>query len=102
MALGAGETTLLRMVTGLLHDRQWRQADQADLRSTVSRTATAGRFGEHDERDCADCAAREWSNQEEPELVDDRKQVIDPMTAYQILNVMEGVIQRGTAQKLRC
>ena len=37
------------------------------------------------------CAAREWSGQQEPELVDDRKQVIDPMSAFQITNIMEGV-----------
>jgi penicillin-binding protein 1A len=45
--------------------------------------------------------AREWSNQKEPELGDDRKQVIDPMSAFQITNIMEGVVQSGTAQKLK-
>jgi penicillin-binding protein 1A len=32
-----------------------------------------------------------------PSLPDEREQVLDPATAYQMVNIMEGVIQRGTA-----
>ena len=35
--------------------------------------------------------------QQEPELIDDRKQIIDPHTAYQMTSILEGVVQRGTA-----
>jgi penicillin-binding protein 1A len=56
---------------------------------------------QHDNRDCTNCSAREWANQVEPELVDDRPQIIDPMTAYQMTHIMEGVIERGTATKLK-
>jgi len=34
-------------------------------------------------------------------LIDHRAQVIDPMTAYQITSMMEGVVQRGTATVVR-
>ena len=34
-----------------------------------------------------------WKNQPEPQLVDRREQVLDPMTAYQITSMMEGVVQ---------
>ena len=37
----------------------------------------------------------------EPTLIDRREQVMDPMTAYQITSIMEGVVQRGTATVLR-
>jgi penicillin-binding protein 1A len=50
----------------------------------------------HDERICQSCDAAKWDNQEEPKLIDNREQVIDPLTAYQITSIMEGVIQRGT------
>ncbi|MGH9916667.1 MAG: penicillin-binding transpeptidase domain-containing protein, partial [Pyrinomonadaceae bacterium] len=50
---------------------------------------------------CETCTAEDWKNQPEPELVDDRDQVLDPMTAYQITSMMEGVIQRGTATILK-
>ena len=50
----------------------------------------------HDQRECRGCGADKWQNQTEPSLVDRREQVIDPMTAYQITSMMEGVVQRGT------
>ena len=34
-------------------------------------------------------------------LIDSREQVLDPMTAYQITSMMEGVVLRGTATTLR-
>jgi penicillin-binding protein 1A len=55
----------------------------------------------HDGRDCTNCAARQWSGQQEPQLVDDRKQVLDPMSAFQMVSIMEGVVQSGTAQRLK-
>ena len=51
----------------------------------------------HDQRECRGCEADKWANQPEPALVDKREQVLDPMTAYQITSMMEGVVQRGTA-----
>jgi penicillin-binding protein 1A len=50
----------------------------------------------HDERICQGCDATHWDNQDEPKLIDTREQVLDPLTAYQITSIMEGVIQRGT------
>ena len=51
----------------------------------------------HDARECKGCNAEKWKGQVEPALVDDRRQIIDPHTAYQITSIMEGVVQRGTA-----
>jgi penicillin-binding protein 1A len=56
----------------------------------------------HDQRECRGCDAPEgWKNQPEPQLIDRREQVLDPMTAYQITSMMEGVVQFGTASALR-
>jgi penicillin-binding protein 1A len=55
----------------------------------------------HDQRECRGCDADRWRNQPEPSLVDRREQVLDPMTAYQVTSMMEGVVQRGTAPILR-
>ena len=50
------------------------------------------------QRECRGCdAPGGWKNQPEPQLVDRREQVLDPMTAYQITSMMEGVVQAGTA-----
>lgn len=51
----------------------------------------------HGERVCEACNAGDWQNQEEPNVVDNRETVLDPMTSYQITSMMQGVIQRGTA-----
>jgi len=95
-ALGAGETTLLRMVTAYaMFDNGGRRVKP----TLVDRIQD--RYGHtvyrHDERECKDCDAKKWANQAEPSLIDRREQVLDPMTAYQITSIMEGVVQRGTA-----
>ena len=100
MALGAGETTLLRMVTGYsMLDNGGKQIKATFIDRIQDRYGRT--IWRHDDRDCSNCAAREWTGQQEPTLVDDRKQVIDPMSAFQMTNIMEGVVQSGTAQKLK-
>ncbi len=95
-ALGAGETTLLRMVTAYaMFDNGGRR-----VRPTLI-DRIQDRYGHtvyrHDERECIGCDAKKWQNQPEPSLIDRREQVLDPMTAYQITSMMEGVVLRGTA-----
>jgi penicillin-binding protein 1A len=51
----------------------------------------------HDNRQCNECNAKAWTGQDEPEIIDEREQVLDPMTAYQITSMLEGVVQHGTA-----
>jgi penicillin-binding protein 1A len=55
----------------------------------------------HDERQCMGCTADHWAHQAEPELIDDRRQILDPHTAYQMTSILEGVVQRGTGKVLR-
>ena len=100
MALGAGETTVLRMVTAYSMLANGGKRIQPTLIDRIQ-----DRFGKtlyrHDQRLCQGCEAPKWSNQNEPKLVDNREQVLDPLTAYQITTIMEGVVQRGTAQVIK-
>ena len=100
MALGAGETTVLRMVTAYSVIANGGRSIEPSLIDRVQ-----DRYGrtiyKHDQRFCADCNSREFDGQREPQLVDERDQVLDPMTAYQITSMMEGVVQRGTATRVR-
>src|SRR5579862_7781091 len=95
-ALGAGETTLLRMVTAYSMFANGGRRVNATLIDRIQ-----DRYGrtiyKHDQRECRACDATKWENQAEPGLIDRREQVLDPMTAYQITSIMEGVVQRGTA-----
>jgi len=100
MALGAGETTLLRMVTGYsMFDNGGRRIKPTLIDRIQDRYGRT--IFRHDERECSGCEATKWDNQPEPTLTDKRPVVLDPMTAYQITNIMEGVIQRGTATVMR-
>lgn len=99
-ALGAGETTVLRMVTAYSMFDNGGKRIKPTLIDRIQ-----DRYGhtiyKHDQRECRGCDADKWANQPEPALVDRREQVIDPMTAYQITSMMEGVVQRGTGTALR-
>ncbi len=95
-ALGAGETTLLRMVGAYAMFDNGGRKIQPTLIDRIQ-----DRYGhtvyKHDARECRGCDADKWANQNEPTLVDKSERVLDPMTAYQITSIMEGVVQRGTA-----
>jgi penicillin-binding protein 1A len=99
-ALGAGETTVLRMVAAY---SMFDNGGKRIIPTFIDRIQD--RYGrtvyKHDQRECRGCAADKWRNQAEPSLVDRREQVIDPMTAYQVTSMMEGVVQRGTATVVR-
>ncbi|WP_342722212.1 penicillin-binding protein 1A [Bradyrhizobium sp. B097] len=96
-ALGAGETTVMRMVTAYSMFANGGRRVKPTLIDRIQ-----DRYGhtifKHDTRECRGCdAPGGWKSQPEPQLVDRREQVLDPMTAYQITEMMEGVVQRGTA-----
>lgn len=100
MSLGAGETTLLKMVTAyaILANK-----GQAITPAFIDRIQN--RYGKtiykQDTRSCEDCNVANWQDQPEPIPVFDKEQVLDPMTAYQITSMLEGVVQRGTGKSLR-
>ena len=100
MSLGAGETTVLRMTTAYSMLANGGKRIKPTLIDRIQ-----DRFGhtiyKHDERVCEGCDALRWNDQPEPRLVDKREQVLDPLTAYQITSMMEGVVLRGTATVVR-
>jgi len=96
-ALGAGETTVMRMVTAYSMIANGGRRVKATLIDRIQ-----DRYGhtifKHDARECRGCdGPGGWKNQAEPQLVDRREQVLDPMTAYQMISMMEGVVNAGTA-----
>lgn len=100
MSLGAGETTVLRMTAAYATiangGRKLRPTLIDRIQDRYGRT-----IYKHDSRICDGCTQNAWDGQSEPTLIDNREQVLDPMTAYQITSMMEGVVQRGTATSVR-
>jgi penicillin-binding protein 1A len=99
-ALGAGDTTVLKMVDAYaaLFNHGVQHAPTVidyvqDRRGKVIWRA--------DKRECTRCDMDEWDGKGMPRLRQAGKQVIDGRTAYQVVHMLEGVVQRGTAVRLR-
>ncbi len=99
-ALGAGETTVTRMVNAysilVNHGRA--------LTPTVIDFVQDRRGNvilPENWRACERCNAPDWDRKPMPRPQVRARQVMDPVSAYQMVHIMEGVIQRGTATTLR-
>ncbi len=99
-SLGAEVTTLLKMTTGYAEFVNGGRKLEPTLIDRVQ-----DRFGKtiykFDKRECKECSQAEWKGQEEPLLEEDKPQVLDARTAYQMVSILEGVVQRGTGVTIR-
>lgn len=98
-SLGAGETTVLRMATayGMLANGG-RRITPTMIDRIQDRTGAT--IYKHDARACEGCADVFWTGQPMPQLPDVREQIADARSVYQIVHIMEGVVQNGTARRL--
>jgi penicillin-binding protein 1A len=100
IALGAGETTVMKMVNAYsILARNGR-----DVRPTLI-DFVQDRNGKvqfrADTRVCEHCNMPEYDGKPMPRPATRMKQVMDPLTAYQTVHMLEGVVQRGTAVALK-
>jgi len=54
-----------------------------------------------DNRHCPDCQNVEWTDQPTPGLADERERIIEEARAYQMVNILEGVVERGTGRRAK-
>jgi penicillin-binding protein 1A len=100
MALGSGETTLLRLTTAYaMLVNGGKRIDPTLIDRVQDRRGIT--IFRHDTRTCENCRAEAWTNGPPPELPDEREQVADPRSAYQVVSMLQGVIQRGTGRRIR-
>ena len=107
IALGAGETTVQRLVNAYailanngrsvsptiidyVQDRNGRVIFRTDNRCQVMEADNGGA-----------CNAADWDGKAMPRPPSRMKQVVDAQAAYQMVHIMEGVVERGTAVVLR-
>jgi len=98
-ALGAGETSLLRLTSAyaiLVNGGHLVEPALID-RVQDRRGKTLYR---NDHRECALCRDTWREGLQQPVIPDLREQRINPATAYQIVSMLEGVVQRGTGQSV--
>jgi penicillin-binding protein 1A len=99
-ALGAGDTTVLKMVNAYSAlDNLGRQMPPSLIDYVQDRHGKV--IWRADSRPCDGCNIPDWDGKPMPRPTVRGRIVIDPVTATQIVHMMEGVVQRGTATVLR-
>ena len=95
-ALGSEETTLFRLVAAFAMFANGGERLEPTLVDRVQ-----DRWGStvyrHDRRLCLDCANRGLASGVSPTILSNRERAMDPITAYQLTSMMQGVVERGTA-----
>lgn len=99
MALGAGETRLLNLTAAYAMLVNGGKKLTPTLIDRVQ-DRDGNTLFRHDNRDCPGCQAVEWHGQPVPVPADDRPQLVDPISAYQVTSMLEGVVQRGTGRRI--
>lgn len=112
LVLGAAETTLLKLASGYATIvNGGKQLSPTFIDRVQDRNGQT--LFRQDQRECRGCQTvvseikNTQTESEEaaeplslipPLVVDNRKQILDPVTAYQMTSIMEGVIDRGTGR----
>ena len=99
MSLGSGETTLMRMTTAYAMLVNGGKRIQPTLIDKIQDRSGKTIF-RHDDRPCVGCDTIRWDEEDLPQLPDNREQIADPKTAYQIVSMLEGVVKRGTGRRI--
>ncbi|MFN7038483.1 MAG: penicillin-binding protein 1A [Alphaproteobacteria bacterium] len=101
LVLGATETTLLNLTNAfgmLINGGKKIKPSQIEYIQDSNGVAVYKR----DSRECTSCEVEDDDEKIDifsfipPELIDNREQITDPRTAYQMVSLLEGVVQRGT------
>lgn len=95
MALGSGETTVFRMAAAYSSFVNGGKKVEPHLIELVQDREGKTIF-RADGRDCGRCDSG-FGGGESPRVPITGEQVMDPITAYQITSMLQGVVQRGTA-----
>lgn len=99
-ALGAGTTTVEKLVNAYAmlanHGRELRPRVIDYVQDRRGKVILPKNW-----KPCEGCNASDWNGRPMPRFAPSGKQLMDPMTAYQTVHMLEGVVQRGTAVRLR-
>jgi len=100
-ALGAGDTTVQRMVAAYAALANWGRKHGEGTVIDFVQDRHGKVIWRADKRQCTGCSMAEWDGKPMPRLGVSGQQVMDPRTAFQVVHMLQGVITRGTAVRLR-
>jgi len=97
--LGAGETTLIRLTTAYAMLVNGGKKIVPTLLDRIQDRHGRTVFS-HDRRVCKGCRQKAWTGELPPLVPDTRKQVTDAGSAYQVVAMLKGVVDRGTGRRI--
>lgn len=99
-ALGAGDTTVLKMTNAysmlVNHGKKLNPTFIDYVQNRRGKVIWPVKW-----KPCKACNMKDWDGKPMPRFAAAGKQVMDPITAYQVVHMLEGVVQRGTATLLK-
>ncbi len=100
ISLGSAETTLLQLTSAYSVFVNGGKLVEPVLIDRIQ-DSEGNTIYNNDKRSCINCDAISYLSDDYPELKNKFIQIFSEETAYQMTSILEGVIQRGTAKKLR-
>jgi len=100
ISLGSAETTLLKLTSAYSTFINGGKLVSPILIDRVQ-DSEGNTIFKNEGRICKNCDKISYIGDEYPVVQNDYKQIFSPETAYQITSLLEGVVKRGTAKKLR-
>jgi len=100
ISLGSAETTLLKLTSAYSVFINGGKLVDPILIDRIQDSEGKTIFN-NSKRKCINCEHISYLGKDYPVIENDYKKVFSPQTAYQMTSILEGVVQRGTAKKLK-
>lgn len=99
MSLGAVETTVLKLTGAYAMLANGGKRIRLTLIDRIQ-DRNGHTIYRHDDRLCSDCQEKNWYTQPVPTIQDNREQIATPLSTYQIVSLLQGVVQYGTGRSV--
>ncbi len=100
ISLGSAETTLLKLTSAYSVFVNGGKLVEPILIDRIQDSEGNTIFN-YDKRKCINCDQISYLTNDYPEIKNNYMQIFSPETAFQMTSILEGVVQRGTAKKLK-
>ncbi len=100
ISLGSEETTLLKLTSAYSAFVNGGKLVEPVLIDRIQ-DSEGNTIYNNKKRKCIDCDQISYLSKDFPKIINDYEQIFSPQTAYQMTSILEGVVQRGTAKKLK-
>ncbi len=100
ISLGSAETTLLKLTSAYSVFVNGGKLVEPILIDRIQDSEGNTIFN-NDRRKCINCDQISYLTKDYPEIKSNYTQIFSPETAFQMTSILEGVVQRGTAKKLK-